>query len=588
MFKKVRKRINHKLSLSVFIKASLLTAFIFFYPLFFYIALFWGKIYPNIKVADTDVSGKKKDEAVKILKSKFENLNSITLLNNNQSYTFSFDDLGISYNYQNTIENAFRQGRTGDLIKDLHFILTSFKNKKNLPLIVEINRDLLQKNINSVSSQEIAPLGPQISIESKQIKILEGKPGYVIDVDKLGENIQKEVSLGKFEKITIPFKYEDHSLSDIEIRNLRLRGEKFLDTRLILKLKDSTLIYKDDEIISLVEPLGGYKSEKLNEFVDSIALGLDMEPENATFVFGLASPQRVEEFKPARDGIKIDKSLLKEKIKFALSQIENNNQKEQEIDIPYTLLHPKITNKDVNNFGIKELLGRGSSLFQGSIASRIHNIVLASSRLNGILVAPGEIFSFNDSLGDVSAYTGYQPAYIIKEGRTVLGDGGGVCQVSTTLFRAVLQAGLPIMERHAHAYRVHYYEEDSPAGFDATVFSPSVDLKFKNDTPAYILIQSKVDTKNLTLVFDLYGTFDGRKVEISKPKIWDVSAPPPPLYQDDPTLPFGKIKQVDFESWGAKASFNYKVILGDRVLEDEIFYSNYRPWQAVYLRGTKQ
>jgi vancomycin resistance protein YoaR len=190
-------------------------------------------------------------------------------------------------------------------------------------------------------------------------------------------------------------------------------------------------------------------------------------------------------------------------------------------------------------------------------------------------------------LGDVSVYTGYQQAYIIKGGQTVLGDGGGVCQVSTTFFRAALDAGLPIIERHPHAYRVSYYEQNSKPGFDATVYSPSVDLKVKNDTPAYILIQTKTDIKNATLTFELYGTSDGRVATVSSPYIWDVTPAPPALYIDDPTLPAGQIKQIDFAAAGAKTSFDYKVTRGEEILQQKTFYSNYRPWQARYLRGTK-
>ena len=237
--------------------------------------------------------------------------------------------------------------------------------------------------------------------------------------------------------------------------------------------------------------------------------------------------------------------------------------------------------------GIKELIGVGHSLFYHSIQSRIFNINLAASRLNGVLVAPDEVFSFDKALGDVSAFTGYQQAYVIQNGRTVLGDGGGVCQVSTTFFRALLNAGLQIVERHAHAYRVGYYEQDSPPGIDATIFVPSVDLKFKNDTGHYILIQSQVDLDNLALTFELYGTKDGRQVTMTTPVVTSQTPPPPDLYQDDPTLPKGEIKQTDFTAWGANVYFTRTVTKNGKVIIYDKFVSNYQPWQAVYLRGTK-
>ncbi|PIZ99475.1 MAG: hypothetical protein COX78_01805 [Candidatus Levybacteria bacterium CG_4_10_14_0_2_um_filter_35_8] len=256
--------------------------------------------------------------------------------------------------------------------------------------------------------------------------------------------------------------------------------------------------------------------------------------------------------------------------------------------MPIKKTKPAITTDKANKLGIKEVIGTGTSLFQHSIPGRIFNVTLASSRINGILVGPGETFSFNKALGDVSSFTGYKQAYIIKDGRTVLGDGGGVCQVSTTLFRAILNAGLPILERQAHAYRVGYYEQDSSPGLDATVYSPSPDLKFKNDTENNILIQSFVDPSILRLTFVLYGTLDGRQVNMTKPIILSQTPPPPAIYQDDPTLTKGEIKQVDFAAWGANVYFTRQVTKNGKEIISDKFVSNYRAWQDIFLKGTKE
>lgn len=332
-------------------------------------------------------------------------------------------------------------------------------------------------------------------------------------------------------------------------------------------------------------PYFRWKTGVVNDVLGSLSEQIDIPAEDALFRFANG---KVTEFKPSKDGRKLNIEATKLQLQNAFNTAAQTGQQRITILLPVETVHPLIVTSSVNSFGIRELIGSGYSEFAGSIPGRIHNVALAASRMNGVLIKPGETFSFDDALGDISAATGYQSAYIIKEGRTVLGDGGGVCQVSTTLFRAALNAGLPIVERHAHAYRVHYYEEDGSApGLDATVFSPSIDLKFKNDTPNYILIQTKTDTQNLTLEFDLYGTRDGRTSQVYNTKLWDQSPPPPDLYQDDPTLPKGTVKQVDFAAWGAKASFQYRVTRGNQVLEDTTFYSNFQAWQAVYLRGTQ-
>ncbi|OGH39196.1 MAG: hypothetical protein A3B44_02700 [Candidatus Levybacteria bacterium RIFCSPLOWO2_01_FULL_38_21] len=329
-----------------------------------------------------------------------------------------------------------------------------------------------------------------------------------------------------------------------------------------------------------------YSDTKLILILSPITGKLHLEPVDSLFNF---QNGRVTVFKPSKDGQTADIEELKSQVSSKFLTVMYSSKPETiVIQIPVKVLKPKITTDKANNLGIKELLASGTSLFQHSITNRIYNISLASTRLNGILIAPNEIFSFNKALGDVSAFTGYQQAYVIQNGKTVLGDGGGVCQVSTTFFRALLNAGLPIAERHAHAYRVGYYEQDSPPGLDATVFAPSVDLRFKNDTGNYILIQTYIDPNVQRLTFELYGTKDGREVTIGKPVVTNEVPPPPDVYQDDPTLPKGQIKQVDFAAWGAKVYFTRQVTKNGKAIISDKFDSDFRAWQAIYLRGTKE
>jgi vancomycin resistance protein YoaR len=331
-------------------------------------------------------------------------------------------------------------------------------------------------------------------------------------------------------------------------------------------------------------PYFRWNNSVVQDTLDTIASQVDIPATDALFQF---QNGRVSNFRPSTTGRRLNSDDAKIRLTRAFYIAEESGRQRMTILMPIEPVKPAVATTQANIFGIKELIGTGYSEFSGSIPGRIHNVALAAARINGILIKPGETFSFNDAVGDISAATGYQSAYIIKEGRTVLGDGGGVCQVSTTLFRAALAAGLPIVERHAHAYRVHYYEEEGvKPGMDATVYGPTYDLKFKNDTSTFILIQTKTDVTNLSLTFELYGANDGRISHITGQKLWDVTPPPPDLYQDDPTLPRGVVKQVDFAAWGAKASFDYLVTRGAEVLQNTTFFSNFRPWQAVYLKGT--
>ncbi|MGE5041884.1 MAG: VanW family protein [Candidatus Levyibacteriota bacterium] len=323
--------------------------------------------------------------------------------------------------------------------------------------------------------------------------------------------------------------------------------------------------------------------DKITALLDPIQKKTYIQPQDALFK---VENNRVTAFQQSTDGKSIDFDELRQTVQNLIQPISEGHQKDIAIKIPVKILKPTVTTEKANNFGIVEEIGEGSSMFGHSIPNRIDNIVLATSKINGVLVAPNEVFSFDKYLGDVSKNTGYKQAYVIQNGKTVLGDGGGVCQVSTTLFRAILNAGLPVVERNAHAYRVGYYEEDSPPGIDATVFYPSVDLKFKNDTGNYILIQSTMDLDNLKMSFILYGKKDGRVATLTTPVITNQIPAPEPIYQDDPTLPKGTLKQVDFAAAGATVIFSRTVTRGGKVIIQDTYKSVYQPWHAAYVRGT--
>lgn len=323
----------------------------------------------------------------------------------------------------------------------------------------------------------------------------------------------------------------------------------------------------------------------IDEFLMQNEEFYNREPQNALFTF---EDGKVTSFKADAPGNRLKSEEFREAFQAAVQRISSDN-KSLVVRLEEEAVKPEITLAQANDLGIEELIGEGRSDYSHSIASRIHNVKLSAQKFDGVIIPKGEEFSFNKIIGDISSRTGYQQAYVIKNGRTVLGDGGGVCQTSTTMFRAALNTGLPITERNAHAYRVSYYENDSEPGFDATIFSPTVDLRFVNDTPAAILIQMEIDEDNQLLTFKFYGKRDGRTVTLSPVTIWGKAPPPEPLYQDDPTLSNGVVKQVDYAAWGAKAKFDYLVQdSSGKEIQNKTFVSSYRPWQAVYLRGTAQ
>jgi len=549
-----------------------------------YNLVFSDKVFPGISVAGVYLGGLTPSQATKTLGEKIKMRATVLLSYGGQDYQITTTEIGLNYHLEESAWAAYETARSGNILFDFIQRLTLPFTKSNLGLRISVDENKLATEIAAVSDQiSIPPVYPSVKAVAGEIVVDKGKSGTIVNQVALRTKIGQALAFADEATIAIPVKDVNPALSEIGAEMLKLRAAKLLGKSLNLKLEDRTYPLTGGDFFPLLSADGNYSEEKTAVLTVEIATEINRLPQEPVFVF---ENTKVTEFAPAKDGVTVKEELLRNIIIGNLRTLESSDEKEISVDIPVTRTAPETATKDINNLGIKELIGHGVSKFAGSIPNRIHNISLATSKFKGVLIAPGETFSFNDIVGDVSETTGFKQAYIIKEGKTVLGDGGGVCQVSTTLFRTVLAAGLPVLERAAHAYRVGYYEQNSLPGFDATVFSPHPDLKFKNDTPGYILIQPTVDTKKVTLTFDLYGTSDGRTSSTSKPIVTDQVAPADDLYVDDPTLPAGVIKQTEHKAWGAKVTFNYQVSRGGETIYKKTFASTYQPWQAVYMRGT--
>lgn len=535
------------------------------------------RIYPNVSIAGIAVGELTREEAQALLEQEIKRQvpAKIELFYNNNEWLLNLQHTQLQYRPATSINQAFSS-------RSLRLLLNE---KQDLPLAYEVNAAKLEASIATISTQLSFPAQePQILVQKQKVSIAPGQNGQRLAEAELFTRIKSQIEQLQFKSILLPVQEIKMAITQSQIEQTQKRAEALIQKSLTLTVQEQNTKLSGEQLVNFLDFEQGFSTEKVATYAATLGESFNTRPQNATFQM---QDGRVTLFKPEKPGIKITEDLAVIQIEEGLHQLEQQAEESTTLKLAYQTIPPQIGNEDVNNLGIVQLLGRGESYFTGSAESRIHNLSLAAARVNGTLVPPGQAFSFNDTVGDISAATGYRSAYIIKDNRTILDDGGGVCQDSTTLFRAVLDAGLPVVERHAHSYRVVYYEKGNyKPGLDATVFAPRVDLKFKNDTQAHILLQAYVVKGENKLVYEIYGTSDGRVSNITNHRVWDQQPPPEPLYQDDPTLPVGEVKQVDFAAWGAKAAFDYRVERNEEVLTERTFYSNFRPWQAVYLRGT--
>ena len=594
----------------------LLLSFLILYGLWYR-----AKVLPGVFLGNVSFSGKSQQEAAEYLAELLAKRRLAFFVDESgrrEELGFSYSDLGIEYDAYGTAARLYEAGRGPGFLGKLFWRLKApFVKTRVLP-VYRVDSSRFAAALEGRLAQLIVPASDASIVYDAGFKINGEIPGKTYDRSKLVEQVKSNIENLENYPITVKF---IETLPGVTSQNSRAALEKVktLQTQKIVlafererwnlsgtKLLESLKyvpVGRSARVFVLEAPnhpvrLGPFyfagakpstlevsmEESPLDGFVEGIGSALDVETVDASLVF---EEGKITQFTAARDGRRLDRKLTRQLILSRLSVESVSGQEEIVINLPVSVEKARIASDEINSFGIKELIGRGVSYFAGSIPNRIHNLSLGSARISGTIVKPDETFSFNRAVGEVSGATGYKPAYVISSGRTVLDDGGGICQVSTTVFRAALEAGLPILARTAHAYRVGYYEQKGfKPGLDVTVWAPAVDLVFKNNTGNHILVQAVVDPKNAKLEVDIYGTADGRRVEISEPVVSNVKPAPEPRYQDDPTLPAGTTKQVDFAAPGAASVFTRKVYTGDELIIDDVFKSVYRPWQAVYLVGT--
>ncbi len=315
--------------------------------------------------------------------------------------------------------------------------------------------------------------------------------------------------------------------------------------------------------------------EKIVAFLQTISKQIDLPAYNARLDFDPDAGQVVI-LNPGTTGQKLDVEAAADLIQKALLA------EERAVTLPVVTVTPKVDGSNIAEMGITELVSAGTTYFKGSSPERVKNIIVAAEKFRGVVIPPGEEFSFNDNVGEVNAANGFVDSLIIRGDRTEVGVGGGVCQVSTTAFQSAFWGGFPVLERYPHSYLVSYY---NPPGLDATIYTPTADFRFRNDSEHYLLIKPEVIPEKYQMTFYIYGTKDRSTEMIGKPVITNVREPEGPIYEENPSLATGKIKQVDWAKNGSDVTVSRLVTFNDGRVKEDKFVSKYRPWRAVYQYG---
>jgi len=524
------------------------------------------KINKGMKIANISIGGLTKIQAEEKLNSTLEEFfkQDFFLKYENLYWESSLKNLGIEINISDTTNEAIKKGhQKNQIFKNAWWQLVSLFGYNAKPKI-ETNEEKLENFLKQNLSIHQPAINATLFYDEnkKEFIPIDSKEGKVVNKTKLKESLIENIINLDIKDIELYLSKDYPEVLINETKQAQKQAREIIENTPIklfaiennnqeeLALMDKEIILNILKFKPSVERnnsnnkiLGiGLSEEKTKDYLSTLAPLINREPINAQLTI---ENDKVIVFVLSKDGLEleIEKNILN------LLRAITNKQKEVELEVKKT--KPQITTESIDNLGITSLLANGESNFSGSPSSRIHNIKIGIAKFNGVLIRPNEEFSFNKILGEVGPEQGYKPELVIKRDKTIPEYGGGLCQASTTMFRAAINTGLKITQRYPHAFPVKYY---NPQGFDATIYPPFPDLKFINNTPNHILIQTKINEKEYILNFEIYGTNDNRKVEIDGPYQYDI--------KDDGSMKTRLIQKVYDED--------------NNIIIDKTFYSFYK------------
>ncbi len=557
-----------------------------------------GRIFPGVSVAGVDLSGvKPSDAAVKLSQALSYPISGKVLFRDGEkAWVASPAELGMVFDASSSAMTAYRLGRSGGLFGALSGQVRAAGVGVKVPPVIVFDQRVAYHYLNQIASQINQPVTEAgLVLNGTDVVAQPGQVGRELKMD--ATLIYLAAQLQTFSDGEVPLVVQEIQPQILDVSAQAEAARQVLSQPLTLTIPDATPVDPAPYVYTqqiLANWVGVERTESgvqvvlsqtgLRDILVPIKGQVDRRASDAKFIFN-DDTRQLDLIEDSKVGRSMDVEASIQAINDALLRGEHT------VSLVINEAQPRVSSTaTAQELGISQLLIAETSYFYGSSAERIQNITAAAARFHGVLVAPGETFSMGETMGDVSLDNGFAEALIIYGGRTIKGVGGGVCQVSTTLFRTVFDAGFPVMERTPHAYRVSYYEETASgavdprlAGLDATVYFPLVDFKFTNDSPYWILMETYMSSSSLTWKF--YSTSDGRTVSWDTTGVTNVVPAPSASFEENPELKKNEMKQVDWAANGADVTVTRTVSRDGGVLFQDQFSTHYQPWQAICQYG---
>lgn len=546
------------------------------------------RIYPAVAVGDVPVGGMTVDEAVAAVEMRAAELEegSIAFTYGGETWTPSLSEIGAEVDADASVDQAFALGRQDNAVSRLGFTNQILKDDQVVPLRTTVDRAVLNTWFESVNNDiGQRAVDATLVVDGTSVSITPEVTGIVVDPDAATAIVLQNLESLEPATNELPTMVEQPQVFASDLQEATAKLERSLSSPVVVTFEGQNwdiapadlVAFLDTEVKAGSGDVGvaiTMDKDGLSTWLrDRFSGEINRSPEDARI--GWRQGEGLLAIEPSVDGAALRSNAFSEEV--AASFLNGSGP----VDIPVVLTAPEIDSKNLDALKINSRLARGDSNYGGQKWQRDTNIEVATDYLTGTLVKPGEEFSFNAAIGEINQERGFVESGVILNGRASTGDGGGVCQVSTTVFRAAILAGLPITDWEEHTQRLKIYEQDGwTAGYDASILQwgddPSLwgDLKFLNDTGGYILIQAWNDYPYN--IVEIYGNDDGREVQVSDANIWEGTSYPDSVEVVDESLGSGVIQQTEWPRMPMETLFTMTVTYADGTVKEQEFYSLYR------------
>jgi vancomycin resistance protein YoaR len=555
-----------------------------------------GRIISNVAIQGLDLSQREPAIAGAALRSRYGAFLKAPLTFQFEGSTWrpTAEQIGVRLAIDEAVDRAYGAGRGVDLFTSIPEAVAIWRNGLDLPVQLVVDQRQLQQYLAGLAREvEQTPRNAHLGILKGQLISTPATIGRQLLIDDTVHASMAAIHNLQPQTITLRTRELRPLVEDTGIAEAQHQLSGLLQGSVILKAADQSWTWSPEELSPLVQiawvPSTDGRTQRLVASLDRTLLERQIQPFSKEIDLTPIEPRLhftangLQITRAGQDGARLEVAQAVDQLNVALWHNERT------IELPVTVLQPQARPDTLANLGIGELVAQGKSSFEASAAYRVTNILAGARQMEGVLIAPGQEFSFDQTVGEIDESNGFTEGYAIIDGRTQQEWGGGVCQVSTTVFRAAFWAGMPITERNQHSFRIRWYEKFDPIGMDAAIFTGpnGYDLRFVNDTDHWMLMETVVDTSNEVLTVNLYGTKPNREVIQTPPVITkQVPAPTKPRYVNDPKLPAGTLKQTDTARGGMDVRVGRIVKQNGVVLYEDTFFSRFQPWPNIYARGT--